>query len=69
MSNNLVMDAHNTPSNPTVDDIEVYLVAHNGWSTAEFQAFVEEFKHYINPDNTTRLNHDEWTFHAAGFNL
>lgn len=63
------MDKHSTPSNPTVDDIEVYLVAHNGWSAAEFASFMEEHSEYVNDNGTTLLDRTQWTFLASGFNL
>jgi hypothetical protein len=63
------MDKHSTPSNPTIDDIEVYLVAHNGWSTSEFAEFVEAQAEYINEDGTTLLDRTQWAFLASGHNL
>lgn len=64
------MDISNSPSNPTVADIQVYLVAHNGWSTEEFDKFIAHYAEYVSIDNfTTLLNHDQWTFLAANFDL
>lgn len=63
------MDTSSSPSNPHVDDIQVYLVAHNGWSVEEFESFIAEQAEYINEDGTTNLDRTQWTFLASGHSL
>ena len=56
-------------NNPTVAQVQAYLVQGNGWSIDEFNEFIAAHQQYTFESGATSITRDMWTFLAMGFNV
>lgn len=53
--------------NPTTQQIEDYLVVHNGWLLSEVHQLLGYYHRNVNADGTTTLSRDKWVELAEEF--